>query len=170
MEGERFGCHEPSFIQGAAGADAIWKIRKRNAVVAIDVFVDQGDVLTHRGVPGGPCASRRGEARVFGSDHINAIASKLELNTTRQAATSSRKPSDTKSSSPMVHLPPVMLHPTLLKISESALPRSACIQTSKDKGCSTRQDLQSHAPSRRLPRRRRAHADYEQRNAQNNEG
>ena len=58
--------------------------------------------------------------RALGPYCINAIASKLEHNTTRQAATSSRKPSDTKSSSPMVHLPLVMLRPNLLKISESA--------------------------------------------------
>lgn len=54
------------------------------------------------------------------------MASKLEHNTTRQAATSSRKPSDTKSSSSMVHLPLAMLRPNLLKISVSALLRFGC--------------------------------------------
>ena len=55
-----------------------------------------------------------------GPNYINAIASKLEHNTTMQAATNSRKPSDTKSSSPIVHLPLAMLRQNLLKISESA--------------------------------------------------
>jgi hypothetical protein len=47
--------------------------------------------------------------RVLGPDYINAIASKLEHNTTRPAATSARNPSDTKSSLRMVHLPMAML-------------------------------------------------------------
>ena len=47
--------------------------------------------------------------RVLGSAYINAIASKLEHNTTRPAATSARNPSDTKSSLRMVHLPMAML-------------------------------------------------------------
>jgi hypothetical protein len=42
---------------------------------------------------------------VLGPDYINAMASKLEHNTTRAAATSARNPSDTKSSLRMVHLP-----------------------------------------------------------------
>ena len=47
--------------------------------------------------------------RVLGPAYINAIASKLEHNTTRPAATSARNPSDTKSSLRMVHLPMAML-------------------------------------------------------------
>jgi hypothetical protein len=79
--------------------------------------------------------SRRGEMRgALSPDYINAIASKLEHNTTRQAATSSRNRSDTKSSSPMVHLPLAMLRPNLLKISESALLRFGCIRTRRGEG------------------------------------
>jgi hypothetical protein len=66
----------------------------------------------------GRIPTRRCEG-ALGPNYINAIASKLEHNTTRQAAISSSKPSDTKSSSPMVHLPLAMLRPNLLKISES---------------------------------------------------
>ena len=76
----------------------------------------------------------RRDERALSPDYINAIASKLEHNTTRQAATSSRNPSDTKSSSPMVHLPLAMLRPNLLKISESALLRFGCIRTRRGEG------------------------------------
>jgi hypothetical protein len=74
----------------------------------------------------------------LGPDYINAITSKLEHNTTRQAATSSRKPSDTKSSSPMVHLPLAMLRPNLLKFRNRLLLRFGCIRTRRGEGAGSR--------------------------------
>ena len=50
MKGERFSSHRAGFVQGAAGADNAWKIRKRNAVVAIGIFMDEGDVLPRMGM------------------------------------------------------------------------------------------------------------------------
>jgi hypothetical protein len=47
MQRQSLRAHIARFIQSLSGADDARKIRKRYAVVAIGLFVDQGDVLSH---------------------------------------------------------------------------------------------------------------------------
>src|SRR5450756_2167774 len=47
MEGQRFRRHIAGLIQGFSGADDAGKIGKGNAVVAVGVLVDQGNILSH---------------------------------------------------------------------------------------------------------------------------
>src|SRR4029079_11549695 len=45
------GCHAHGFIQIASGGDDAGKVRKRNAVIAVRLLVDQGYVLSHWDAP-----------------------------------------------------------------------------------------------------------------------
>src|SRR5205814_3747847 len=47
MQRESFCAHVAGFIESLAGADHAGKVRKRYAVVAAGLFMDQGDVLSH---------------------------------------------------------------------------------------------------------------------------
>ena len=47
MQGESFHRHIARFIQRASGSDHTGKVRKRNALIAVGVLMDQGDVLSH---------------------------------------------------------------------------------------------------------------------------
>src|SRR5216110_861946 len=47
MQSQSLCGHISGFIQGFSGADDTRKIGKRYAVVAVGIFVDQGDILSH---------------------------------------------------------------------------------------------------------------------------
>jgi len=68
-------------------------------------------MLVHRRVQSSPSATaceRRERPKTFQAQ-LNAKASKLEHNSTMPAAVSVRNPTETRSSSRMLHLPPHML-------------------------------------------------------------
>jgi hypothetical protein len=48
VESQSLGRHIARFVQSASGGNDSGKIGKRNAVVAVGVFVDQGDILFHQ--------------------------------------------------------------------------------------------------------------------------